>query len=62
VPALFLGFCAALHGREILSIATAFFSCSCFASLSAASVLDGRSRLACHLQWYLAETAEIIAH
>src|SRR5271165_2824337 len=25
-------------------------------------VLDDRSRLACHLQWYLAETAEIIAH
>jgi len=24
-------------------------------------VLDDRSRLACHLQWYLAETAEIIA-
>ena len=25
-------------------------------------VLDDRSRLACHLQWYLAETAEVIAH
>jgi hypothetical protein len=25
-------------------------------------VLDDRSRLACHLQWYLAETADIIAH
>ena len=25
-------------------------------------VLDDRSRLACHLQWYLAETAQIIAH
>jgi putative transposase len=25
-------------------------------------VLDDRSRLACHLQWYLAETAAIIAH
>src|SRR6202166_919413 len=25
-------------------------------------VLDDRSRLACHLQWYLGETAEIIAH
>jgi hypothetical protein len=25
-------------------------------------VLDDRSRLACHLQWYLTETAEIIAH
>jgi putative transposase len=25
-------------------------------------VIDDRSRLACHLQWYLAETAEIIAH
>jgi len=25
-------------------------------------VLDDRSRLACHLQWYLAETAENIAH
>ena len=25
-------------------------------------VLDDRSRLACHLQWYLAETAEIVAH
>ncbi len=25
-------------------------------------VLDDRSRLACHLQWYLAESAEIIAH
>src|SRR5216683_2637879 len=25
-------------------------------------VLDDRSRLACHLQWYLCETAEIIAH
>ena len=25
-------------------------------------VLDDRSRLACHLQWYLAETAETIAH
>ena len=25
-------------------------------------VLDDRSRLACHLQWYLSETAEIIAH
>ena len=25
-------------------------------------VLDDRSRLACHLQWYVAETAEIIAH
>jgi transposase InsO family protein len=25
-------------------------------------VLDYRSRLACHLQWYLAETAEVIAH
>jgi hypothetical protein len=25
-------------------------------------VLDDRSRLACHLQWYLAETAELIAH
>jgi putative transposase len=25
-------------------------------------VLDDRSRLACHLQGYLAETAEIIAH
>ena len=24
--------------------------------------LDDRSRLACHLQWYLAETAEVIAH
>jgi transposase InsO family protein len=25
-------------------------------------VLDDRSRLACHLQWYLAESAEVIAH
>jgi hypothetical protein len=25
-------------------------------------VLDDRSRLACHLQWYLAETAEVTAH
>ncbi len=25
-------------------------------------VLDDRSRLACHLQWYLVETAEILAH
>lgn len=25
-------------------------------------VLDDRSRLACHLQWYLNETAEVIAH
>src|SRR5208337_4903642 len=25
-------------------------------------VLDDRSRLACHLQWYLAESAETIAH
>jgi transposase InsO family protein len=25
-------------------------------------VLDDRSRLACHLQWYLSESAEIIAH
>ena len=25
-------------------------------------VLDDRSRLACHLQWYLAETAEIVVH
>jgi transposase InsO family protein len=25
-------------------------------------VLDDRSRLACHLQWYLAETAEVVAH
>jgi transposase InsO family protein len=25
-------------------------------------VLDDRSRLACHVQWYLAETAEAIAH
>ena len=25
-------------------------------------VLDDRSRLACHLQWYLAETAQTIAH
>jgi putative transposase len=25
-------------------------------------VLDDRSRLACHLQWYLAEAAEVIAH
>ena len=25
-------------------------------------VLDDRSRLACHLQWYLAETAAVIAH
>ena len=25
-------------------------------------VIDDRSRLACHLQWYLSETAEIIAH
>jgi putative transposase len=25
-------------------------------------VLDDRSRLICHLQWYLAETAEIVAH
>ena len=25
-------------------------------------VIDDRSRLACHLQWYLAETAEVIAH
>ena len=25
-------------------------------------VIDDRSRLACHLQWYLGETAEIIAH
>jgi putative transposase len=25
-------------------------------------VLDDRSRLACHLQWYLSETAEIVAH
>lgn len=25
-------------------------------------VLDDRSRLACHLQWYLAETAETVAH
>lgn len=25
-------------------------------------VLDDRSRLACHLQWYLAENAEVIAH
>ena len=25
-------------------------------------VVDDRSRLACHLQWYLAESAEVIAH
>jgi putative transposase len=25
-------------------------------------VLDDRSRLACHLQWYLSETTEIVAH
>ena len=25
-------------------------------------ILDDRSRLACHLQWYLAETAETVAH
>ena len=25
-------------------------------------VVDDRSRLACHLQWYLSETAEIVAH
>jgi len=25
-------------------------------------VIDDRSRLACHLQWYLAETAEVIVH
>ena len=25
-------------------------------------VIDDRSRLACHLQWYLGETAEVIAH
>jgi len=25
-------------------------------------VLDDRSRLACHVQWYLSETAEIVAH
>jgi putative transposase len=25
-------------------------------------VLDDRSRLACHLQWYLSETAEVVAH
>ena len=25
-------------------------------------VLDDRSRLACHLQWYLSETAQVIAH
>jgi putative transposase len=25
-------------------------------------VVDDRSRLACHLQWYLTETAEVIAH
>jgi len=25
-------------------------------------VLDDRSRLACHVQWYLSETAEVIAH
>lgn len=25
-------------------------------------VIDDRSRLACHLQWYLAESAEVIAH
>ena len=25
-------------------------------------VLDDRSRLACHLQWYMADTAEVIAH
>ncbi|HEU5284616.1 MAG TPA: DDE-type integrase/transposase/recombinase [Burkholderiales bacterium] len=25
-------------------------------------VIDDHSRLACHLQWYLAETAEVIAH
>ena len=25
-------------------------------------ILDDRSRLACHLQWYLSETAEVIAH
>jgi len=25
-------------------------------------VLDDRSRLACHLHWYLGETAGIIAH
>ena len=25
-------------------------------------VLDDRSRLACHLQWYLTETAEVVAH
>jgi putative transposase len=25
-------------------------------------ILDDRSRLACHLQWYLAETAENVAH
>ncbi len=25
-------------------------------------VIDDRSRLACHLQWYLAEAAEVIAH
>jgi len=25
-------------------------------------VVDDRSRLACHLQWYLSETAEVVAH
>lgn len=25
-------------------------------------ILDDRSRLACHLQWYLSETAEVVAH
>jgi putative transposase len=25
-------------------------------------VLDDRSRLACHMQWYLSETAEVVAH
>ena len=25
-------------------------------------VLDDRSRLACHLQWYLSETAEVVVH
>jgi len=25
-------------------------------------VLDDRSRVACHLQWYLSETAEVVAH
>jgi hypothetical protein len=26
------------------------------------AVLDDRSRVACHLQWYLSQTAENVAH